>query len=68
MKYTFALLLSVILSGVSFGQETSELSFPPNGDNQQAEVSQWIGPVRISIDYHSPHVHNPAASDRTGHI
>jgi len=31
-------------------------------------VSQWIGPVQISIEYHSPHVHNPPDKDRTGHI
>ena len=68
MKFKFALLLSLILSGASFAQETSELSMPPNGDNQRAEVSQWIGPVRISIEYHSPHVHNPPTNDRTGHI
>jgi tetratricopeptide (TPR) repeat protein len=50
------------------GQETSELSTPPNGDNEHAEVSQWIGPVKVSIDYHSPRVHNPDNNDRTGHI
>jgi Protein of unknown function (DUF2911) len=55
-------------SAIVFGQESSELSFPPNGDNQRAEVSQWIGPVRVSIEYHSPRVHNPPANDRTGHI
>jgi tetratricopeptide (TPR) repeat protein len=50
------------------GQEAAELSTPPNGDEEHAEVSQWIGPVKISIDYHSPRVHNPANNDRTGHI
>jgi tetratricopeptide (TPR) repeat protein len=50
------------------GQETAELSTPSNGDNEHADVSQWIGPVKISIDYHSPRVHNPANTDRTGHI
>ena len=64
-------LLTALLLGfcaASFGQESSELSFPPNGDNERAEISQWIGPVKISIDYHSPHVHNPPDKDRTGHI
>ena len=41
---------------------------PPNGDAERAEVSQWIGPVRVSVEYHSPRVHNPADNDRTGHI
>jgi len=49
-------------------QELSELAMPPNGDNQKAEVSQWLGPVKISIAYHSPRVHNPPQNDRTGHI
>lgn len=41
---------------------------PPNGDNERAEISQWIGLVRISIDYHSPNVHGGGGADRTGHI
>jgi hypothetical protein len=48
-------------------QELAELTQPPNGDNQKAEVSQWIGPVRITIAYHSPRVHLNGR-DRTGHI
>ena len=68
MKYTFAGLMLLTLSIAVSGQETSELSIPPNGNNERAEVSQWIGPVKISIDYHSPRVHNPANNDRTGHI
>jgi hypothetical protein len=35
-------------------QVLSELSLPPNGANERAEVSQWIGLVKITIDYHSP--------------
>jgi DUF2911 family protein len=49
-------------------QELSELSLPPNGMNQKAEVSQWIGLVKVTIAYHSPNVHGPAGRDRTGHI
>ena len=41
---------------------------PPNGDNSHAAVSQWIGPVKITIDYHSPNVHGGGGADRTGHI
>jgi len=62
-----AVLLLMCLKAIS-AQETSELSMPPNGDNERAEVSQWIGPVKISIEYHSPRVHNPSENDRTGHI
>lgn len=68
MKTLCLMVISILLSVPGFSQETSELSVPPNGDNERAEVSQWIGPVKISIDYHSPHVHNPPDKDRTGHI
>ena len=68
MKYVYSAVLLMTLSTTMLAQETSELSLPPNGDNERSEVSQWIGPVKISIDYHSPHVHNPATNDRTGHI
>src|SRR5499433_3767563 len=57
-----------LISSLAFAQETSELATPPAGDAERAEVSQWIGPVRISIEYHSPRVHNPATNDRTGRI
>ncbi len=67
MKYVLAIVF-LAFSSFTFGQESSELSTPPNGDAERAEVSQWIGPVKISIAYHSPHVHNPPGTDRTGHI
>jgi hypothetical protein len=44
------------------------LTLPPDGDNQQAVVSQWIGPVEISISYHSPKVTSPTGEDRSGKI
>jgi tetratricopeptide (TPR) repeat protein len=68
VKYALAPFLFLVFSIAAAGQETAELSTPPNGDNEHAEVSQWIGPVKISIDYHSPKVHNPDNNDRTGHI
>jgi hypothetical protein len=49
-------------------QAHSEIATPPNGNNERAEISQWIGLVKISIDYHSPNVHGLAGTDRTGHI
>jgi Protein of unknown function (DUF2911) len=67
MKKLF-LFLIVCLPGFSLlAQESSEISTPPDGENQKAEVSQWIGPVKISIAYHSPRVHFKGA-ERTGHI
>jgi len=68
MKSVLTAVIFLTLSIMLYGQETSELSTPPNGENERAEVSQWIGPVKISIAYHSPRVHNPANNDRTGHI
>ena len=68
MKSISLLFLIVALSQVSgFAQELAELVQPPDGDNQKAEVSQWIGPVKITIAYHSPRVHFKGA-ERTGHI
>lgn len=52
----------------TYAQVRSEIAMPPNGDNERAEVSQWIGLVKISIEYHSPNVHGGGGADRTGHI
>jgi tetratricopeptide (TPR) repeat protein len=68
MKFALAAVLLLMFAMTVSAQETAQLTTPPNGDNEHAEVSQWIGPVKVSIDYHSPRVHNPAENDRTGHI
>src|SRR5215469_17563307 len=52
----------------SRAQVRSEIAMPPNGDNERAEISQWIGLVKVTIDYHSPNVHGGGGADRTGHI
>jgi tetratricopeptide (TPR) repeat protein len=44
------------------------LSGPPSGNNQKASVTQWIGPVSVTINYSSPDVHGPNGEDRKGHI
>ena len=68
MKTIFSLITLLLLCSVSVrSQELSELALPPNGNNEKAEVSQWIGPVQVSITYHSPRVHFQGA-ERTGHI
>ena len=61
--YTFIALLLT-----AFGAIAQSLSQPPNGNNQFAEVSQFIGPVKIMISYHSPNVHGVTGQDRKGHI
>jgi len=44
------------------------LTLPPSGNNQKAAVTQYIGPVQITIEYSSPAVHSPAGQDRRGQI
>lgn len=46
----------------------AQLSLPPSGDNQKSSVTQWMGPVSVTINYSSPNVHGPNGEDRTGHI
>jgi len=67
--------LAIALSAFTFtgvvraaAQERSELALPPNGMNQKAEISQWVGLVKVTITYHSPNVHGAGGRDRTGHI
>jgi Protein of unknown function (DUF2911) len=44
------------------------LTLPPSGNNQKAMVTQFIGPVQVSIEYSSPAVHGPDGKDRRGQI
>ena len=44
------------------------LTLPPSGGNQKASVTQFIGPVKVTVDYSSPDVHAPDGSDRRGKI
>ncbi len=55
-----------LLAAAAFGQA---LTLPPSGDNQHAIVTQFIGPVKVTIDYNSPKVHHPVThEDRRGKI
>jgi hypothetical protein len=67
-KWLFLLLLACGPFQSARSQVHSELATPPNGNNERAEVSQWIGLVKISIDYHAPNIHGGGGADRTGHI
>lgn len=44
------------------------LTLPPSGNNQKAAVTQFIGPVNITIEYSSPAVHTAGGKDRHGQI
>ncbi|HUP44157.1 MAG TPA: DUF2911 domain-containing protein [Thermoanaerobaculia bacterium] len=60
----FVAALSIVLPMTA----SAQLSLPPSGDNQKASVTQFIGPVRVTIDYSSPDVHSPRGEDRRGKI
>ena len=62
LALTFAL---AIPAGAQF---VPGLAIPPSGNNQKASVTQYIGPVRVNIDYSSPAVHGPDGKDRRGQI
>jgi len=67
-KWLFLLVFVCVPLQSAWSQVHSELALPPNGDNERAEVSQWIGLVKVSVDYHSPNVHGGGGADRAGHI
>ena len=66
----FRILASVLLAIVVAASAAAQapITLPPGGDNQKAEVSQWIGPVKVTITYNSPDVTSPTGEDRTGKI
>lgn len=67
-------ILALVTASGLFAQLHPALSLPPSGGNQKASVIQYIGPVKIQIDYSSPAVHGPAnpaggpSVDRRGKI
>jgi Protein of unknown function (DUF2911)/Tetratricopeptide repeat len=71
-RYLNSFLLILALS--TFGSidcafaQFGGITVPPSGDNQHAIVTQYIGPVAVSVDYNSPDVHAPDGSDRHGKI
>lgn len=46
----------------------AQLALPPSGNNQKSSVTQWIGPVSVTIVYNSPNVTGPNGQDRQGKI
>jgi hypothetical protein len=44
------------------------MTLPPSGGCQKASVTQYIGPVKVSIEYSSPAVHATDGTDRRGQI
>jgi len=65
MKKLVTLVCFIITLSFAWAQS---LTSPPSGDNQKSKVTQFIGPVEVSITYSSPDVHSPNGEDRTGKI
>lgn len=61
-------LITVCLLALAITASAQQLTTPPSGDNQKSKVTQFIGPVEVSIAYSSPDVHGPNGEDRTGKI
>lgn len=66
--------LAALAFAASLPAQYPGLSLPPSGNNQKASVTQFIGPVKATVEYSSPAVHGPAspaggpAVDRRGKI
>jgi len=66
-RLTLLSILAVLLA-LNAGAQSS-LTLPPDGENQHATVTQYLGLVKVNIDYNSPKVHNPrTGEDRRGKI
>jgi len=67
-RITTAAIAVAVLSAGTASAQIRGISLPPSGDNQKAEVIQYIGPVKLSVTYSSPDVHGPQGEDRRGKI
>jgi tetratricopeptide (TPR) repeat protein len=68
MRNRFLSLFAIALA-MSVTARAQSISGPPDGGNQHASVSQYLGLVKVTIDYHSPKVHHPVTGeDRRGKI
>src|SRR5271166_2123240 len=67
MRFLFGPSLAIGLAAAALAQVPG-LTLPPSGDNQKASVTQFIGPVQITVDYSSPNVHGGGGKDRRGEI
>lgn len=61
-----SLLLFTVLAGTAHAQFPG-LTLPPSGGNQKASITQFIGPVKVAIEYSSPRV-TFNGQDRRGKI
>ena len=66
MRRSIVATLAVVALCATFAH--AQLTLPPDGENQKASVTQYIGLVKVTIDYNSPDVHAPNSEDRRGKI
>src|SRR5438105_1891974 len=67
MRLAPVLCFPLVLAAALYAQSPG-LTLPPSGNNQKAVTTQFIGPVKVSIEYSSPAVHGPDGKDRHGQI
>jgi hypothetical protein len=67
MHITRITSISLVMAA-ALSAQFAGLTLPPSGNNQKAATVQFIGPVRVSIEYSSPKVHGPDGKDRRGEI
>lgn len=60
------LFVANIQSG--FAQGILRMTAPPSGGNQKAAITQYIGLVKVSVEYSRPSVITPQGENRTGKI
>ena len=65
MKHLLA-AAAVALTAISLAAQP--VTLPPSGGNQRTTLIQQVGPVTVTIEYSSPHVHSPQGQDRRGKI
>ncbi len=61
-------VLTAALVAVPVMASAQVVTLPPDGKNQKASVSQWIGLVEVNVTYNAPKVTAPDGTDRTGKI
>ena len=71
MKAKGSWTVAIVCALLAFGPYVATaqmVTLPPDGKNQKASVSQWIGLVEVNITYNAPKVTAPDGTDRTGKI
>ena len=68
MKTKQTVFYAIIILAFLSQPLAAQITTPPNGANQKSKVSQWMGPVEVSITYNSPDVTDPNGQSRKGQI